>query len=153
MKRPERSLPEAAARTLDAVLDCVIPPSDDGRLPGAGALGLGAHVEAGFGDGVAGLLPAFAALDARAADLGLAGFADLAPGMRMQVVAAYAAEDPGFLPGLVFHTYAGYYQNPVVQIALGLEGRPPHPKGYTMGADDPGLLDPVRARPALYRRP
>jgi hypothetical protein len=153
MNRPNRSLPAEAARTLDAVLDCVIPPSDDGRLPGAGTLGLAAHVEAGFGDGVAALLPAFAALDARAVARGAAGFADLAPAQRMEVVATYADEDPGFLPGLIFHTYAGYYQNPVVQNALGMEGRPPHPKGYAIGADDPALLDPVRGRPALYRRP
>jgi hypothetical protein len=31
-------------RTLASVLDEIIPPSDDGRLPGAGALGLASHI-------------------------------------------------------------------------------------------------------------
>ena len=55
--------------------------------------------------------------------------------------------------GVLFQTYAGYYQNPAVLEALGLEGRPPHPKGYEIGPDDPQLLDPVRARAPFYREP
>ena len=34
---------------------------------------------------------------------------------------------------------------------LGLEDRPPYPKGYEVEAGDLSLLDPVRARPKLYR--
>ncbi len=146
------ALPPSVRDSLDALLDCLIPPSRDGRLPGAGALGIGRYVAARLGASAAVLLPGFAALDARARDRGGAKFVDLAPERRSEVVAAYASEDPGFLPGLIFHTYAGYYQEPAVQHALGMEGRPPHPKGYTVGPDDPRLLDPVRARPTLYRK-
>ena len=38
-----------------------------------------------------------------------------------------------------------------VVAALGLEPRPPHPKGYEMGTDDLTLLDPVRRRGPRYR--
>lgn len=146
------ALPAALRQTLDAVLDSLIPPSGDGRLPGAGALGLGEAVALRFGDGLAALGPGFDALDARSGERGAARFVDLAPEQRIEVLAAHAVDDPGFLPGLIFHTYALYYMEPAVQNALGLEGRPPHPKGYTIGPDDPRLLDPVRARASLYRR-
>jgi hypothetical protein len=35
--------------------------------------------------------------------------------------------------------------------ALGIEGRPPHPKGYTIEPTDWSLLDPVRRRSRRYR--
>jgi hypothetical protein len=62
-----------------------------------------------------------------------------------------ATTEPGFLPGLIFHTYAGYYQNGRVMEALGLEPRPPHPAGYEMEPGDLTLLEAVRRRPRMYR--
>jgi hypothetical protein len=149
---PDQSaLPGAAHATLVAVLDCLIPPDPDRGLPGAGALGLARYVEERLGDAVGALVPGLAALDAAAAGHGATGFAALAPRDRHAVLEAHAATDPGFVPGLVFHVYAGYYQSAEVLEALGMEGRPPHPLGYEIGPSDPGLLDPVRSRPKLYR--
>ncbi len=62
-----------------------------------------------------------------------------------------ATTQPAFLPGLIFHGYVGYYQHPEVLEALGLEARPPHPKGYEMEPTDFSLLDDVRRRERLYR--
>ncbi len=136
------------ARLVTALLDTVIPPSDDGRLPGAGALGLVDHVvqtlrampllrpvvEYGLG-----------ALTER-------GFAaDLAPVQRTALLNEFAAADQFFLPAFLFLAYSGYYQHPRVVAALGLEPRPPHPKGYPMGADDLRLLEAVRRRGRRYR--
>ena len=61
------------------------------------------------------------------------------------------ASHPGFVESLVFHTYNGYYQNPAVTVAIGLEARPPHPVGYELEPGDLGLLDAVRRREKLYR--
>ena len=36
--------------------------------------------------------------------------------------------------------------------ALGLEPRPPYPKGHVLEDGDWSLLDPVRARPPMWRR-
>ena len=36
--------------------------------------------------------------------------------------------------------------------SLGLELRPPFPKGYTLEQGDWSLLDPVKARPSMWRR-
>jgi hypothetical protein len=146
---------EQQQRTLSNILDAIIPPSDDGRFPGAGTLGLVAHIAAAIERAPElGLTiePGLAAAEELAgADRGRA-FAELSGAQRRSVLQALDAAQPGFLPTLTFHAYAGYYQHPQVIEALGMEPRPPHPHGYPMAPNDPSLLDPVRRRPALYRR-
>jgi hypothetical protein len=141
-------------RMLDTLLDVVIPPSPDGRLPGAGTLGLAEHVahtverqpmlapvlEYGLG--------AIAELAARRRP---EGWAALSPAEQTAVFAEFAATDQFFQPAFLFLAYSGYYKHPRVVEALGLEPRAPHPKGYEMDADDLGLLDVVRRRGKMYR--
>jgi len=136
---------------LVAVLDCLIPEDAARGLPSAGALGLAGYVAERLGDALASLAPGFAALDAAAQQRDARRFAELDTREAREVLRRYAERDAGFLPALVFHAYAGYYQNPAVLEALGMEGRPPHPKGYELEAGDLGLLDPVRGRAPLYR--
>jgi hypothetical protein len=45
-----------------------------------------------------------------------------------------------------------YYRDDRVLRSLGLELRPPFPKGYELEAGDWSLLDPVKARPSVLRR-
>jgi Gluconate 2-dehydrogenase subunit 3 len=146
---------EARAELLAAVLDEIIPPSADGRLPGAGALGLASHVERAA-TGMPGLAEAISAglsaLDRIARGRSPGGFVALGGPERGAALADLAASDQAFLPTLTFLAYVAYYQSPQVVSALGLEPRPPHPKGYEMAeAEDPTLLEPVRARPRMYR--
>ncbi len=143
-------------RTLSGVLDEIIPPSDDGRLPGAGELGLVDYIEE-VAQRAPELEPVLArgleALDTIANRRDPRGFAALSKPDRAEVMNELAATEPAFLPGLIFHTYVGYYLNGRVIEALGLEARPPHPKGYEMEAGDLTLLDAVRQRQNLYRQP
>jgi hypothetical protein len=136
------------------VLDEIIPPSPDGRLPGAGELGLADHVEAVLRRAPE-LRPVvargLAALDALAREHGARDFAALPRDARVEALHGLAATEPQCLPGLVFHTYTGYYQAARVLEGLGLEPRPPHPKGHVLEAGDLGLLEPVRRRGKLYR--
>jgi hypothetical protein len=44
-----------------------------------------------------------------------------------------------------------YYRDDRVLIALGMEARAPFPKGHVVEQGDWSLLDPVRARPTLWR--
>jgi hypothetical protein len=142
-------------RILESLIDDVIPPSDDGRLPGAGTLGLAAHVVRTVEQ-----TPMFrpvleyglSAIADLAAKRSPAGFAGLSRAQAKEVVEEFAATDQFFLPAFLFLVYSGYYRDPRVVEALGLEARPPHPKGYTMEPDDPTLLDPVRRRGPMYRR-
>jgi hypothetical protein len=44
-----------------------------------------------------------------------------------------------------------YYRDTRVLLAIGMEPRPPFPKGYEVAQGDWSLLDPVRARGPIYR--
>ena len=153
-------LSDAQRAALAAVLDAIIPRSADGRLPGAGELGLARGIEQQLGAMVGFTARSLDALDALArerqasaeASAEASGFAALGAAARAQVLDAHAAADPGFLPGLVFQAYSAYYQHPRALEGLGLEPRPPHPKGYALDQPDlDALLAPVRARAKLYR--
>jgi hypothetical protein len=139
---------------LAGVLDLLIPASSDGHMPGAGEAGVATRIaataarDAGFAAGVAAGL---AALDAEARTRGASGFVALAAADRLAALQAIASAQPGFVPSLIFHTYAGYYQEGRVLEALGLEARPPFPKGYTMEPFDESLLARVKRRGKLYR--
>ncbi len=141
-------------QALSAVLDQIIPPSRDGRLPGAGELGLVRHIAQ-----VLEKAPQFepmirqglAAIDELARVRNTEGFAALSDPDKLELLQELTSTEPGFLPSLIFHTYVGYYQNRRVVEALGLEARPPFPKGHEMEPNDLSLLDPVRQRPKLYR--
>ena len=145
---------QGQAGTLAAVLDEIIPPSSDGRFPGAGELGLARHVQDALerspGQWQA-IGRALTDLDELAQARGADDFAALARRDRLEVLKELEAKHAGFLPGLIFHTYTGYYLNSRVIEALGLQARPPHPEGYEMEPNDFTLLDGVRERPPLYR--
>ena len=136
-------------RTLASVLDEVIPPRADGRLPGAGALGLAATVE-----GVLRATPDLGSMiaegltsldDAARARMGRA-FVDVGAADKV----ALLNEQPFMLP-LTLQVYVAYYQDPRVVTVLGLEARAPHPHGHAVAPSDLSLLDPVRGRPPLHR--
>jgi hypothetical protein len=97
------------------------------------------------------VLQSLATLDEGARARGAACFADLAAAERTPLFAEVAAAQPGFVGPLVFHTYVGYYQDPRVLAAIGLEPRPPHPKGHVLEPGDFGLLDAVRRRGPIWR--
>jgi len=44
-----------------------------------------------------------------------------------------------------------YYRDDRVMRALGLEPRPPYPKGHVLEQGDWSLLDAVRGRPRMWR--
>ena len=127
---------------LDSVLDTLIPPSEDGRMPGAGGLGLSGRVREAAPDEV--LSPG---LDALAA----AGFRELDLADRVETLRALEAEQPAFVPTVYTTLCTSYYLHPDVQTALGLEPRPPFPKGYELDPGDLDALERVRARGPIYR--
>ncbi len=63
-----------------------------------------------------------------------------------------SAADAGLVPSLMFVAYTSYYVEDRVIAAIGMEPRPPHPKGFVMAPADTSLLDPVRARAPFYRK-
>ena len=132
---------------LTCVLDELIPPSADGQLPGAGALGLASGIAEHVARTPGALAVLAEVLDALAAE----GFAALAGAARTAALQAFAARHPSFVPGLFAPACVRYYGEPSVALALGLEARPPHPKGYTLEPGDLGGLEAVRRRGRIYR--
>ena len=136
-------------QVMAALIEAILPASDDGHMPGAAALDLVSHVERSARQNpmlrpvIEYGLTSLAALVAKRNPAGITGLptSEWAAALR-----EFTATDQFFLPAFLFLVYGGYYQHPRVVTALGLEPRAPHPQGYPMGADDWSVLDPVRGR-------
>ena len=140
---------------LREVMDELIPPSADGSFPGAGELGVGERIEE--------MLAQQPELG-RIIEQGLAsirhlaerrnpsGFGGLSRSQRAALLREIEAAEPAFFGALVMYTYFGYYTDRRITDRLGVRN-PPQPEGYDLESGDLSLLDPVRARPKLWRDP
>jgi len=129
---------------LNLILDTLIPASEDGRMPGAGSLGLADTIRE---QTAAAREVVDAGLDAARA----AGFEELDLEGRVALLREMESSHPAFVGSLYVPTCTAYYQHPQVMLGLGLEGRPPHPKGYDLEPGNLDGLEKVRARGKLYR--
>ena len=143
---------EAETRLVNAVLDTIIPPAADGTRPGAGSLDLGESLREASGPFWTGTLEGLQALNEEARQSGGSDFSELPLPERSDLLARSQESQPGLLSSLVFQTYSAYYRHPQVLEALGLEARPPFPKGFEVEDGDLSLLDPVRQREPFYRK-
>lgn len=140
--------------TLGHVLNQVIPPALDGRLPGAGDLGLASEIARAIAANpflLSILTRALGALDDGATRAGAPCFAALDPQEKDRILKEVVDAEPDFVPALLFPTYVAYYQHPRVLSGLGEEPRAPFPEGYRLPPFDESLLTPVRARGPLLR--
>ena len=78
-------------------------------------------------------------------------FADLGPQRRAEVAGTFRQSGGAPLAALVRVVLLCYYRDDRVMRSLGQEPRPPFPKGHVVEQGDWSLLDPVRARPPMYR--
>jgi hypothetical protein len=136
---------------LDIVLNMIVPPSADGRMPGAAEVGVPAYLLAEAPDALHQLRRELEELDRRSRDRFARAFAELEEGERKALIGEMRAHEPSFMNRLSMETLACYYQNDRVLAGLGMEARPPYPKGYQVVQGDLSLLDPVRARGKIYR--
>jgi hypothetical protein len=132
-------------RTIAAMM---IPPSDAYEVPGADDAMIQADILATLGRDAG---PVIEALDHLAR---LAGrpLAELNAVRREAVAKEFRASGGAAMAALVRVVLQCYYRDDRVLRSLGLELRPPFPKGYTLEQGDWSLLDPVRARPPMWRR-
>jgi len=136
---------------LDLVLNLIVPPSADGRMPGAAEVGVLAYLAAEAPDALPLLRQELDQLDLRSRERFARGYAELEQAERKNQIEAMRAQAPSFLGRLAMETLACYYQHDRVLAGLGREARPPYPKGYQVAQGDLSLLDPVRARGKIYR--
>ena len=141
-------LTPAQSDNLRAIAAEIIPASAEFDVPGADDPAIQADIVATLGR-EAGLVRE--ALDELAR---LAGqpFASLDPAQREAVAAQLRAKGGAAVAALTRVVLQCYYRDDRVVRSLGLDPRPPFPKGHVLEDGDWSLLDPVRARPPFWRR-
>lgn len=132
-------------RTIAAL---IIPPSEEYRVPGADDEAIQADILATLGRDAG---PVAAALDhlARLAGMPLA---DLDAAARDGAIKQFRESGGGPAATLVRVVLQCYYRDERVLRSLGIEMRPPFPKGHVLPEGDWALLDPVKARGGALRR-
>jgi len=134
-------------RSLRCLAEMMIPASAEYAVPSAGDEAIFADILRSFGHDGEHVLAALRTLDEMAGSV----FADLKPA-RQEAVAARLRESGSdslmYLSRIILQCY---YRDDRVMRSLGLEARPPYPKGFELEQGDWSLLDPVRAGPPLFR--
>jgi hypothetical protein len=144
----EKALTPAQLDDLRVISGLIIPASEEFDVPGADDPVIQADIIATLGRDAA--LVAHA-LD-RLAQVAGAPLAGLDPPQRETVASELRAQGGAAVATLTRVVLQCYYRDDRVVRSLGLEPRPPHPKGHVLEDGDWSLLDPVRARPPFWRR-
>ncbi len=145
---PNATLSADETRSLRCIAGMMIPASTKYDVPGADDAAIFADVLRSLGRDAAQVQAALRQLHALAGGC----FADLAADRRDQVAAAFRAAGgvpAGFLDRVILQCY---YRDDRVMRSLGMEPRPPFPKGHEVEQGDWSLLDPVRKRSAKIWR-
>jgi len=138
------ALSPAEARDLRCVAGMMVPASDAFDVPGADDPAIFADIAASLGRDLQAVKSALAALSS-------GGFADLDQAKREAAAASFRERGGAHAAVLARVILQCYYRDDRVVQSLGLEPRPPFPKGYTLEQGDWSLLDPVRKRPKMWR--
>jgi|ERR1700722_14100882 len=140
-------LTPAESRDLRCIAGMMIPASSEFGVPGADDAVIFADIVGTMGRDTGHVREALVALTA------LAGrpFADLNAARREAVVMAFREQGGTAAATLSRVILQCYYRDDRVVRSLGLEPRPPFPKGHTLEQGDWSLLDPVRKRAKMWR--
>lgn len=136
---------------LIATLDMIIPASDDGRFPSAADMDVLGYIAKTEPQVLENLRIELDRLNSVSKDLHGVAFGDMPDHTRRELMDEIRGAEPHFLSDLALQTVTLYYQDDRVMEAIGMEPRPPFPKGYEVLAGDLSLLDPVRDRGQFYR--
>jgi hypothetical protein len=136
---------------VTAVLDRIIPANE--TMPGAGQIALD------FLDGVIGRSPTLkrsfsaglSAIEVYAQVTYQHDFVSLRDEEKDGVLRNIETAQPAFFEALRRQTYNGYYTNSRIIELLGLEDRPPQPKGHHLEPGNLGLIENVKNRGIVYR--
>ena len=136
-------------KTLRDLVAMMIPASAEYAVPGA-------DDEISFADILATLVPTAAAVRQALQHLDrLAGsaFADLDSAAQREAGERFRASDSPLVAAVAALVLQCYYRDDRVMRSLDMEPRPPFPLGFEVEEGDWTLLEPVRARPKMYRDP
>ena len=144
----ETILTPAQCDDLQVVAAMIVPASSEYNVPGADDAAIQADMLATLGRDTAMVREALDHLS-RLAGMPLANL-DVA--RRETVAKEFRASGGAAAAALVRVVLQCYYRDDRVLRSLGLELRPPFPKGYELEQGDWSLLEPVKARPSTLRR-
>ena len=134
-------------RSLRCLAEMMIPASAEYGVPSAGDDAIFGDILQSLGRDARHVITVTQTLDAMSGG----PFADLDPHRRDAIVAQLRETGGAALAYLTRIILQCYYRDDRVMRSLGMEPRPPFPKGFEVEQGDWTLLDPVRARPKLYR--
>ena len=134
---------------LRVIAGIIIPASAEFDVPGADDPAIQADIVATLGRDTALVREA---LDELARLAGQRPLASLDSGRRETVALELRAKGEAAVATLTRVVLQCYYRDDRVVRSLGLEPRPPFSKGHVLEDGDWSLLDPVRARPPIWRR-
>jgi hypothetical protein len=140
-------LSPADQETLRTIVRHMIPPSEDFGTPGADDPAIFADIVRSVQRDRAALGQALRAVDAASGGRLVA----LRETEQATVLARFRADEPALAAILEAVTVRCYYRDDRVLKSIGMEPRPPFPRGYEIEEGDWSLLDPVRARGPVYR--
>ena len=146
-----RFLSEIQYTLVTAVLDRLIP--SQGDMPGAGEVGTADYLD----EIVAGSTQLARLFTHGLQDIEIAasrsgsGFDDLSVDQQDETLREVESDNPEFFDVLIRHTYNGYYSNPRIVQLLGLDPRPPQPRGNRVERGDLSSLEVVVERGQAYR--
>jgi hypothetical protein len=144
----EAPLTQAQRDDLRALAGVMIPASEEYRVPGADDDKIQADMLKTLGRDAPHVVEALALL----ARLAEGPFAELDGAQRYRVAMRLRATGGAAVAALTRVVLQCYYRDDRVVRSLGLEARPPFPKGHALEQGDWSLLDPVRARQTSWRR-
>lgn len=143
---------QAQRELATQVLDSLVPGRGD--LPGAGAIGVAGYLDRAGGGSLTlrrTLTDLLTAIEAACHSKFTKQFADLDGDRRTTVLQQVESDHGPDFTELLRRTYAGYYSDPAVLSAIGIDARPPQPRGFFIAPFDPAVLEGVRKRDRLYR--
>jgi hypothetical protein len=141
-------LTEQETRSLRCVAGMMIPASSAFAVPGADDELIFIDIVNSIGQDVALVRQALQRLDSLAGGM----FVDRDLNARQAAAAAFQEAGGVSVTALTRVIGQCYYRDDRVMQSLGMEVRPPFPAGFQVEQGDWSLLNPVRARPAFYRR-
>lgn len=147
MHSSDATLSPAETRDFHRIAGMMIPASEEYGVPGADDSVIFSDILRSLGRDAADVRAALAELAALSDGV----FADLEPADAEAVAASFQASGSATIAKLERVILQCYYRDDRVLQSLGMEPRPPFPKGYVVEQGDWSLLDAVRHRPALWR--
>jgi hypothetical protein len=142
------TLSESEIADLRCVAGMIVPASATYGVPGADDATIFADIIGSLGrdsDRVRAAL-------ARLRELAGGSFAALDAARRIELAAMLRATGSADVAALTRIVLLCYYRDERMMLSLGMEPRPPFPKGHVVEQGDWSLLDPVRARKPFWRQ-